>query len=138
MAGLKSRCIKLDIQTHADIKCLAPYTEQSLSASDACSGHFHQSHHAIDIAMQVAHERNSAELHTVCMEVAGDCLPNVVVSKTIEQNNCTCLLYVAWCVICMQAQVAAATAAFVLCIQKHHLHQHTCARLCAMFDKFQA
>lgn len=28
----------------------------------------------------MAHERSSSELQTVCMEVAGDCLPNVVVS----------------------------------------------------------
>lgn len=30
--------------------------------------------------VQVAHERSSVELQAVCMEVAGDCLPNVVVS----------------------------------------------------------
>ncbi len=29
---------------------------------------------------QVAHERSSTELQAVCMEVAGECLPNVVVS----------------------------------------------------------
>ena len=32
------------------------------------------------LAVQVAHERSSAELQAVCMEVAGSCLPNVVVS----------------------------------------------------------
>ena len=31
---------------------------------------------------QVAHERSSVELQAVCTEVAGDCLPNVVVSLT--------------------------------------------------------
>ena len=30
--------------------------------------------------LQVAHERSSTELQAVCMEVAGECLPNVVVS----------------------------------------------------------
>ena len=33
-------------------------------------------------AVQVAHERSSVELQAVCTEVAGDCLPNVVVSFT--------------------------------------------------------
>lgn len=32
------------------------------------------------VVSQVAHERSSVELQAVCMEVAGDCLPNVVVS----------------------------------------------------------
>lgn len=33
--------------------------------------------------VQVAHERSSVELQAVCAEVAGDCLPNVVVGLTI-------------------------------------------------------
>lgn len=33
--------------------------------------------------VQVAHERSSVELQAVCAEVAGDCLPNVVVILTI-------------------------------------------------------
>lgn len=36
------------------------------------------------LTAQVSHERSSAELQAVCMEVAGDCLPNVVVSKTAQ------------------------------------------------------
>ena len=86
------------------------YAQQSLSASHACSCNVHWSHHANGAAVQVAHERNSAELHTVCMEVAGDCLPNVVVSRVTAQHALNVLIGV----ICMQAQAVAASAAFVL------------------------
>ncbi|KAL3161670.1 hypothetical protein ABBQ38_008771 [Trebouxia sp. C0009 RCD-2024] len=42
--------------------------------------------HAADVAplLQVAHERSSVELQAVCMEVAGDCLPNVVVTASFK------------------------------------------------------
>lgn len=35
--------------------------------------------HKLICCMQVAQERSSSELQSVCMEVAADCLPNVVV-----------------------------------------------------------
>ncbi|DBB04815.1 TPA: hypothetical protein ACH3X3_010105 [Trebouxia sp. C0006] len=34
--------------------------------------------------LQVAHERSSTELQAVCMEVAGECLPNVVVTASFK------------------------------------------------------
>ena len=44
------------------------------------------------VGAQVAHERSSVELQAVCMEVAGDCLPNVVVSF-----HCLHLLWSSYC-----------------------------------------
>ena len=41
---------------------------------------------------QVAQERSSTELQAVCMEVAGECLPNVVVSYCHARVSVTCSL----------------------------------------------
>ena len=44
------------------------------------------------LQMQVAQERSSTELQAVCMEVAGECLPNVVVSYCHARVSVTCSL----------------------------------------------
>ena len=37
--------------------------------------------------VQVAHERSSAELRAVAAEVAGNCLPNVLVSLHLDEDK---------------------------------------------------
>ena len=59
--------------------------DASLNVKQHCSGGCY-------MQTQVAQERSSTELQAVCMEVAGDCLPNVVVSYCHARVSVTCSL----------------------------------------------